>query len=222
MPIFFLIFFFFSKIVYFFAEILYNNIAIAIGNFEPGQSGNTAALRNQLCAVVLFFSKEQNCGIMNNRGKYMHTDRYFMNKAYQEAIKAANKDEVPVGAVLVKDNKIIARAHNLKEKKQCAVFHAEIECIQKACKKLNTWHLDDCVLYVTLEPCTMCAGAIIQSRIKKVVYGALDYKGGAMQSTYHLYDIKGFNHYPETVYYDKNEQCSKILTSYFKNKRKNV
>lgn len=152
----------------------------------------------------------------------MHTDRYFMKQAYKEAKKAEEKDEVPVGAIIVKNDKIIARAHNLKEKKQCAVAHAEIECIQKACKKLRTWHLEECILYVTLEPCTMCAGAIIQSRIKKVVYGALDYKGGALQSTYHLYEIKGFNHYPEAQYFNQNEDCGKILSFYFKKKRKNV
>ena len=124
----------------------------------------------------------------------MHTDKYFMNQAYKEAIKALNIDEVPVGAVIVKDNKIIARAHNLKETLNLSTAHAEILAINKASKKLKTWHLDDCIMYVTLEPCVMCAGAIIQSRIKKVVYGAKSYQDGAIESALNLYDTTGFNH----------------------------
>lgn len=149
----------------------------------------------------------------------MHTDKYFINQAYKEALKALYIDEVPVGAIIVKDNKIIARAHNLKESLNLSTAHAEIIAINKASKKLKTWHLDDCIMYVTLEPCVMCAGAIIQSRIKKVVYGAKSYQDGAIESALKLYDTKGFNHYPETMYYDKNENCSKIITDYFKSKR---
>ena len=149
----------------------------------------------------------------------MHTDKYFINQAYKEALKALYIDEVPVGAIIVKDNKIIARAHNLKESLNLSTAHAEILAINKASKKLKTWHLDDCIMYVTLEPCVMCAGAIIQSRIKKVVYGAKSYQDGAIESALKLYDTKGFNHYPETMYYDKNENCSKIITDYFKTKR---
>ena len=149
----------------------------------------------------------------------MHTDKYFINQAYKEALKTLYIDEVPVGAIIVKDNKIIARAHNLKESLNLSTAHAEIIAINKASKKLKTWHLDDCIMYVTLEPCVMCAGAIIQSRIKKVVYGAKSYQDGAIESALKLYDTKGFNHYPETMYYDKNENCSKIITDYFKTKR---
>ena len=93
----------------------------------------------------------------------------YMDLAYQEAIKAFKKDEVPVGAILVKNDRIIAKAHNLKERKQLATKHAEIVVIEKASKKLHNWHLDECSLYVTLEPCAMCAGAIMQSRIKEVI-----------------------------------------------------
>ena len=149
----------------------------------------------------------------------MHTDKYFINQAFKEALIALYIDEVPVGAIIVKDNKIIARAHNLKESLNLSTAHAEIIAINKASKKLKTWHLDDCIMYVTLEPCVMCAGAIIQSRIKKVVYGAKSYQDGAIESALKLYDTKGFNHYPETMYYDKNENCSKIITDYFKTKR---
>ena len=153
------------------------------------------------------------------KSDFMHDDIYYMNIAYKEALKALQEDEVPVGAIIVKDNKIIARAHNLKETLNLSTAHAEILVINKASKKLKTWHLDDCIMYVTLEPCVMCAGAIIQSRIKKVVYGAKSYQDGAIESALNLYDTKGFNHYPETMYYNKNENCSKIITDYFKTKR---
>ncbi len=143
----------------------------------------------------------------------------YIDLAYKEALKGAQMDEVPIGAVIVKENKVIAKAHNLKEKKQNATQHAEIVAITKASKKINDWHLDGCSLYVTLEPCVMCAGAIIQSRIKEVIYAAKDKKGGAMESTLSLYEIKGFNHYPKAIYCE-DEKCSKILSNYFKNKRK--
>ena len=143
----------------------------------------------------------------------------FMKEAYKEALKALKYDEVPVGAIIVKDNKIIAKAHNKKESKNLAINHAEIIAITKASKKLNTWHLDDCTMYVTLEPCPMCAGALIQSRIKKVVYGAKSYQDGAIESALQLYEVKGFNHYPETLYFEELTECSKIISNYFKTKR---
>ena len=107
----------------------------------------------------------------------------FMKEAIKEAKKAYEKEEVPVGAVIVKDGKIIARAHNLKETKIDTTCHAEILAIKKASKKLNSWRLENCEMYVTLEPCSMCAGALIQSRIKKVYIGTMDYKTGACGST---------------------------------------
>ena len=149
----------------------------------------------------------------------MHDDLYYMNEAYKQALKALKEDEVPVGAVIVKDNKIIARAHNKKEHSNMAIYHAEMLAISKANKKLNSWHLDDCVMYVTLEPCVMCAGAIMQSRIKRVVYAAKSYQDGAIESACKIYDVKGFNHYPETHYLKDFEKCSKIITDYFKSKR---
>ena len=96
-------------------------------------------------------------------------DEYYMQKAYHEALKALKIDEVPVGAVIVRDGKIIARGHNQRESKNMATAHAETIAIQKACRKLNSWRLDDCTLYTTLEPCLMCTGVIIQSRIQRVV-----------------------------------------------------
>ena len=110
------------------------------------------------------------------------TKEYYMKQALKEAEKARAKDEVPVGAVIVKDGKIIARAHNLREKNQQANAHAEMLAIQKASRKLGTWCLDECDLYVTLEPCMMCTGAIIHSRIRNLYYGTKDPKGGAIDS----------------------------------------
>lgn len=144
----------------------------------------------------------------------------FMNEAYKEAMKAYKKDEVPVGCVIVKDNKIIARAHNLKEKKKNPMSHAEIECINKACKKLNDWYLKDCELYVTLEPCVMCVSVMINARIKSVFYGAKDNKAGALGGLFNLLNQKGFNHYFEINYLEDNK-CSQILKDYFKEKRNN-
>ena len=144
----------------------------------------------------------------------------FMKAAIQEARKAEAKDEVPIGCVIVKDDKIIARGHNLRESKQQSIAHAEIIAIQKACKKLQSWRLEDCILYVTLEPCPMCSGAILQSRIKEVVYGAKDPKGGCMESCMSMYDVKGFNHYPLIKSGILEEECSLMLTEFFRNKRK--
>lgn len=144
----------------------------------------------------------------------------YMKAALKEAYKAELLDEVPIGCVIVKDDKIIARGHNLRETKQQSINHAEIIAIQKACKKVGSWRLEDCTLYVTLEPCCMCAGAILQSRIPRVVYGAADPKGGSIESTMRMYEQDGFNHYPEVISGIMREACSQILTSFFRNKRK--
>ena len=142
----------------------------------------------------------------------------YMKLALKEAQKAFIKDEVPIGAVIVLDGKVIARGYNLRETKQKSTAHAEIVAIEKACKKLGTWRLENCELYVTLEPCPMCAGAILQSRIKKVIYGALDPKGGSVQSVMNMYETKGYNHYPE-IEYIQTDECSQILKDFFKRKR---
>jgi len=143
----------------------------------------------------------------------------FMKAAYKEACKARDEDEVPVGCVIVKDGKIIARAHNKKEKNNNPLGHAEVLCVKKACKKVGTWILKDCAMYVTLEPCVMCAGAIINSRIKSVYYGASDLKGGALGGLFNLMAQNGFNHYFEYKNLEISE-CGQILKDYFKNKRK--
>jgi Cytosine/adenosine deaminases len=144
----------------------------------------------------------------------------YMSIAINEAVKAAKNDEVPVGAVIVKEGVVISCAHNQKEFERDATKHAEMIAIQRASKKLNNWHLDGCTLYVTLEPCAMCAGAIIQSRIEKVVFGAYDPKGGSLGSCFNLYDIKGFNHYPKVEKGVLEKECSELLKTFFKAKRK--
>jgi tRNA(adenine34) deaminase len=143
----------------------------------------------------------------------------YMKLALKEAQKANEIDEVPIGAIIVKDGKIISRAHNLREKNQISTAHAEVLAINKACKKLNTWRLEGCVLYVTLEPCTMCAGASLLSRVDGIVYGAKDPKGGSLGSLYDISLIKGFNHYPWIISGICEEESSELLKNFFRSKR---
>ena len=142
-----------------------------------------------------------------------------MKEALKEAKKAYKKLEVPVGAVIVKDGEIIARAHNLKETKNDTTKHAEILAIQKASKKLDAWRLEECEMYVTLEPCTMCAGAIINSRIKKIYIGTKDPKAGACGSVLNLFDDYKFNHKVEYEIGIMQKECEKILKDFFKELR---
>lgn len=143
----------------------------------------------------------------------------FMNLAISEAKKALKCDEVPIGAVIVKDNKVIAKAYNMVEKTQDATCHAEITAIKKASKKLKSWRLDGCEMYITLEPCPMCAGAICNSRIKKVYYGAKEKKSGSAESKFNILTDSGLNHKVEFIGGIKEKECSEILKSYFKSKR---
>ena len=143
----------------------------------------------------------------------------FMKMAIKEAMKAQDIDEVPVGCVIVKDNKVIARGFNKRETTQDPTSHAELKTLQKASKKLNSWRLDDCDIYVTLEPCIMCAGAIIQSRIRHVYFGAYDPKGGALGSSIDVLTANNINHHPEVTGGLLEEECSNILKEYFRHKR---
>ena len=149
----------------------------------------------------------------------MTQDEIFMKEALKEAAKARKKDEVPIGAIIVHNNKIIAKGHNLRETKHDALGHAEIIAIRKANKKLKSWRLVDCTIYVTVEPCSMCAGAILQSRIGRIVYGTEDIKGGALGSSYNLFEQKNINHIPEIASGVLKEECSQIIKEFFKNKR---
>ena len=143
----------------------------------------------------------------------------FMKEALKEAKKAYDKLEVPVGAVIVKDGKIIARAHNIKEQKNDTTKHAEILAISKASKKLESWRLIDCEMYVTLEPCSMCAGALINSRIKKVYIGAMDAKTGACGSVFNLLEDYTFNHKVELETGILADDCEELLKKFFKELR---
>ncbi len=143
----------------------------------------------------------------------------YMKEAIHEAKKAYLLDEVPVGAVIVKDNIIVGRGHNLREQAKQSINHAEIMAIQDACKTLKSWRLDGCTIYVTLEPCIMCAGAIMQARIEKLIYGATDANGGCIDSVLNLYEQQGFPHYPIHISGVEEELCAQLLTQFFKEKR---
>ena len=145
-------------------------------------------------------------------------DKKFMTQALQYAQKAFDLGEVPVGAVIVKNGKIVGTGYNMRETKQNALSHAEIEAINNACKTLGTWRLDGCELYVTLEPCPMCTGAIINARIKTVIFGAFDSKMGCMDSVINLCNYP-FNHKPEIYAGICEDECKEILQKFFQKLR---
>ena len=176
-----------------------------MGNYEPGQDRNVAALSTLfMCDGFL---------------KDMNEDVKYMKMAIREARKAELIDEVPIGCVIVKNDKVIARGFNNRESKRMVISHAEIEAINKANKKLGAWRLEECDIYITLEPCIMCAGAIIQGRFKRVIYGAKDYKGGAFGSSIDVMRAQNINHHPEIVGGVLEQECSSLLSNYFKKKR---
>ena len=146
-----------------------------------------------------------------------NSDEKYMKEALKEACAACEEDEVPVGAVVVCEGRIIGRGHNMTERLGDPTAHAEMIAIRIACQKLKSWHLDGCVLYSTLEPCIMCSGAIIQSRIKKVVYAA---KGQRWHGLSTFLQSHEFNHHPQIVAGILEEQCCSLLSYYFKEKRK--
>lgn len=146
-------------------------------------------------------------------------DSVFMDAAFEEAKKTFETDDVPVGAVVVKNGEVIASAHNTREYFKDATAHAEINVIRQACDILRTWRLEDCTLYVTLEPCPMCMGAAINSRISRIVFGAKDAKAGACGSLINLASFP-FNHKPEIVGNVASEKCSELLRDFFEEKRK--
>lgn len=145
-------------------------------------------------------------------------DEYFMEEAIKLALAAAEKDEVPVGAVAVRNGEIISAAFNTREESKCATHHAEILAIEAACRALGGWRLPGVTLYVTMEPCVMCAGAIVNSRIERVVYGAKDHRFGAFGSALDVNSAE-LNHKPEVVPGVLGDRCADILSSYFKRKR---
>lgn len=147
------------------------------------------------------------------------TDRDFMNLAIEQAKISASELEVPVGAVIVRNGEVISVGRNRREIGKNALAHAEIEAIDLACKKLGGWRLWECEMFVTLEPCPMCTGAIINSRIRRLVFGASDYKAGSCGSVVNLFDLP-YNHKPEVVSGFMQEECSALLTEFFADLRK--
>ncbi len=147
------------------------------------------------------------------------TDRDFMILAIEQAKLSAEETEVPVGAVIVRNGEVVSVGRNRREIGKNALAHAEIEAIDLACKKLGGWRLWECEMYVTLEPCPMCAGAIINSRIRRLVFGASDYKAGSCGSVINLFDLP-YNHKPDVVSGFMQEECSALLTEFFADLRK--
>ena len=145
-------------------------------------------------------------------------DTVFMDAALELAAEAAAEGEVPVGCVIVRNGEIVGRGRNRREKEKTALGHGEIEAIEQACRTLGGWRLWDCTLYVTLEPCPMCAGAIINARIPKVVYGASDKKCGACGSVCNLFSME-FNHHPQVEKGIREEECAALLQGFFQNLR---
>lgn len=146
-------------------------------------------------------------------------DEYFMKRALSEAVKAEKKAEVPIGAVAVHEGKIIARAHNLRESKQDPLGHAEIYLISKISKKLKKWRLNDVIVYVTLEPCLMCMGALLQARVGRLVFGCYDPKAGACGSLFDLSKDLRLNHRIEVTASILEKECSSQLSTFFKELR---
>ncbi|WP_281252575.1 tRNA adenosine(34) deaminase TadA [Metabacillus halosaccharovorans] len=147
-------------------------------------------------------------------------DQYYMKLALDEAEKAKEIGEVPIGAVIVLNNTVISSAHNLREREQRSIAHAEILAIDKACKEIGSWRLENATLYVTLEPCPMCAGAIVLSRIGRVVYGASDPKGGCAGTLMNLLQEERFNHQVDLTKGIEEQACSELLSSFFRDLRK--
>lgn len=147
------------------------------------------------------------------------SDEKYMKEAIRQAKKAAAIGDVPIGCVIVMEDKIIARGYNKRNKKGTVLAHAELDAITKACKKTGDWRLEECTMYITLEPCQMCAGAIVQARIPKVVIGSMNPKAGCAGSVLNLLEMKEFNHQVEVVRGVLKEECSSLLSGFFKELR---
>ena len=151
--------------------------------------------------------------------KIEDTHEGFMKEALKQARKAGKLEEVPIGCVIVFEGKIIARGYNRRNIDKNTLAHAELQAIRKASKKLGDWRLEECTMYVTLEPCQMCAGAIVQARIPRVVIGSMNPKAGCAGSILNLLQVKEFNHQVETIYGVLEEECSSMLKDFFKELR---
>ncbi len=165
--------------------------------------------------------KPTNNALPKSRPAELFSDEYWMKKALRLAARAANRDEVPVGAILVKDNQILAMGSNRREQWQSPLGHAELIAVQRASQKLGSWRVLESTLYVTLEPCLMCAGVLQQARIKRVVFGAFDQKAGALISLYTVGSDPRLNHQIEVTAGTMEAECAQLMTSFFRTKRKN-
>ncbi len=145
---------------------------------------------------------------------------FYMKEALKEADKAFKLGEVPIGAIIVRDNEIIARGHNLRESAKDPTAHAEILAIKRASNVLGGWRLTKCDLYVTIEPCPMCAGAIVMARIDRVFIGSMDSKAGAVGSLYNIVSDERLNHRAEVIYNVLSDECSNIMKEFFRNLRR--
>lgn len=159
---------------------------------------------------------------MNIQKNELTTDEKYMREAIKQAKKAEKLGEVPIGCVIVYEDKIIGRGYNRRMTDKSTLSHAEIKAIKKACKVIGDWRLEGCTLYVTLEPCQMCAGAIVQARIPRVVIGCMNPKAGCGGSILNLLEMKEFNHQTQVSRGVLEEQCSHMLTDFFKQLRKSV
>ena len=149
----------------------------------------------------------------------MMTDEFYMGLALEEAKKAAALGEIPIGAILVQGEEVIARAHNMRETWQDATAHAELIVIQEACKKLKSWRLTGCTLYVTVEPCPMCSGAIVNGRVERVVYGCPDIKAGGAESIFNIITNPNLNHVAQVTSGVREEECAQVMKEFFKKRR---
>lgn len=149
----------------------------------------------------------------------MTKDEFYMGKALEQAQIAAAVGEIPIGAVIIHEKKAIARAYNLRESLPCATAHAELLAIEKACRALQRWRLSGCTLYVTVEPCPMCAGAIVNSRLDRVVYGCDDPKAGAVRSLFQIVDNPALNHRVEVTSGVRADECAAVMRDFFRSRR---
>lgn len=150
----------------------------------------------------------------------MMDDNYYMGLALQEAQKAYDLGEVPIGAVLVIDGQVLAKAHNLRETCHDATAHAEVIVIQQTCQMLKRWRLTGATLYVTIEPCPMCAGALVNSRVDRLVYGSADYKAGAVESIFNVVQNEALNHRMAVTAGVRGDECAAIMKAFFRERRK--
>jgi len=151
---------------------------------------------------------------------YMKDDNYYMGLALDQARKAYEIGEIPIGAVLVMDDEVVASGHNMREIWHDATAHAEIIIIREACQKLERWRLTGATLYVTIEPCPMCAGALVMSRVDRLVYGSADYKAGAVESIFNVVQNNALNHSMVVVSGVRRDECSAIMSDFFRQRRK--